>query len=415
MIGRIVPNAPQDAFVPQFDDDGNQTLIKTATGIWQIQYNGENRPILWICQQSDNQTITNNQAISMSYDRMGRRVTKNNQRFVYDGYLQIANSELETLNSKLQTFIWDPSAIVATRPLVWQCGNSVEYYTHDGNKNVSEVVAENGDVAAHYEYAPFGAIVAQRGTTASDNPWRFSNEYADDDTGTVYYNYRHYEPVTGRWLRRDILHPIACLNPYGFKHFDFLGLRMIVRKTDDLFEALDFLEKTARFHGKFGWHPVSPYSRAEGERKNQKCCAITGKDTEYFRWLKIKYEPVESDYEIDMVDWKHGPNVKEEDQKIYDKLFDIVFDHEDEHRKIYETHLRLLEAEFQEEDSNCVKDNVKSFNDLEELIHAAAKKEFNKKKTMHDVAQDKFDQEELESGRHAEFNKILTEYKDKRK
>ena len=81
-----------------------------------------------------------------------------------------------------------------------------------------------------------------------------------------------------------------------------------------------------------------------------------------------------------MVDWKHGPNVKEEDQEIYDKLFDIVFDHEDEHRKIYETHLRLLKAEFQEEDSNCVKDNVKSFNDLEELIHVAAKKEFNKKK-----------------------------------
>jgi hypothetical protein len=39
--------------------------------------------------------------ISMSYDRMGRRVTKNNQRFVYDGYLQIANSELQTPNSKL--------------------------------------------------------------------------------------------------------------------------------------------------------------------------------------------------------------------------------------------------------------------------------------------------------------------------
>ena len=395
-----------DGFTPQFDDDGNQTLVKTATGIWSVAYNGENRPILWTCIQSNN---TNNQTIiSMSYDRMGRRVAKNAQRFVYDGYLQIADNNGNA-------YIWDPSAIVATRPLVWQCGNSVEYYTHDGNKNVSEVVAENGDVAAHYEYAPFGAIVAQRGTTASDNPWRFSNEYADDDTGTVYYNYRHYEPVTGRWLRRDILHPIACLNPYGFKHFDFLGLRMIVRETDDVFDALDFLEKTAHFHGKFGWHPVSPYSRAEGERKNQKCCAITGKDTEYFRWLKIKYEPDESDYEIDMVDWKHGPNVKEEDQEIYDKLFDIVFEHEDEHRKIYETHLRLLKAEFQEEDSNCVKDNVKSFNDLEKLIHDAAKKEFNKKKKMHDVAQAKFDQEELESGRHAEFNKILTEYKDKRK
>ena len=39
----------------------------------------------------------------MSYDRMGRRVTKNNQRFVYNGYLQIANFELETSNVKHQT------------------------------------------------------------------------------------------------------------------------------------------------------------------------------------------------------------------------------------------------------------------------------------------------------------------------
>ena len=26
------------SFSPQFDDDCNQTLIKTATGIWQVQY-----------------------------------------------------------------------------------------------------------------------------------------------------------------------------------------------------------------------------------------------------------------------------------------------------------------------------------------------------------------------------------------
>ena len=57
-----------DDFAPQFDDDGNQTLIKTATGIWQVQYNGENRPILWTCTQSDNPSITNNQTISMSFE-----------------------------------------------------------------------------------------------------------------------------------------------------------------------------------------------------------------------------------------------------------------------------------------------------------------------------------------------------------
>ena len=60
----------------------NQTLIQTSTGVWSVTYNGENRPILWTCLQSNNQTITNQTIISMTYDRMGRRVTKNDQRFV---------------------------------------------------------------------------------------------------------------------------------------------------------------------------------------------------------------------------------------------------------------------------------------------------------------------------------------------
>ena len=102
----------------------------------------------------------------MSFDRIGRRVTKNNQRFVYDGYLQIANFEHQTSNIKLQTFIWDPTEPIATRPLVWLVLRSLGeggYYTHDGNKNVSEVMASAGALAAHYDYAPFGGVIAQRG------------------------------------------------------------------------------------------------------------------------------------------------------------------------------------------------------------------------------------------------------------
>lgn len=87
--------------------------------------------------------------ISMSYDRMGRRVTKNNQRFVYDGYLCIKKIEdftaIHYSLSPIHYFIWDPTEPVATHPLVWNCGASTSYYTHDGNKNVSEVIAENGN------------------------------------------------------------------------------------------------------------------------------------------------------------------------------------------------------------------------------------------------------------------------------
>jgi RHS repeat-associated protein len=98
---------------------------------------------------------------------------------------------------------------------------------------VSEVVAENGDMAAHYEYAPFGAVIAQRGASAAANPWRFSCEYAEDETATVYYNYRHYESVMGRWTSRD---PIAeegvgaiysvCRNSVVLS-FDFLGMSVL--------------------------------------------------------------------------------------------------------------------------------------------------------------------------------------------
>ena len=35
------------SFEPQFDDDSNQTLIQTSTGIWSVQYNGENSLIPW--------------------------------------------------------------------------------------------------------------------------------------------------------------------------------------------------------------------------------------------------------------------------------------------------------------------------------------------------------------------------------
>ena len=74
---------------------------------------------------------------------------------------------------------------VATRALYWQPrtaeGNFSLFYTHDGNKNVSEAVfyQRARGVAAHDEYAPFGEVAAQtRGNAwgtldlATDNPWR---------------------------------------------------------------------------------------------------------------------------------------------------------------------------------------------------------------------------------------------------
>jgi len=189
------------SFSPQFDDDGNQTLVKTATGIWQVQYNGENRPVLWTLINSSTPNSSTPTLISMSFDRQGRRVTKNNQRFVYDGYLQVASFDVSATNSQL--FIWDPTEPVATRPLVWNRSGASSIYTHDGNKNVSEVVDTDKKIEAHYEYAPFGAMSQAVGESAYRNFWRFSSEYADDDTSLIYYNYRHFDSRFARWYRNN--------------------------------------------------------------------------------------------------------------------------------------------------------------------------------------------------------------------
>jgi len=216
--------ALREEFVPQFDDDGNQTLIQTSTGVWSVQYNGENRPVLWT---GGTQSAATN--IVMSFDRMGRRITKNNQWFVYNGYLQIANFEHSFTNSQL--FIWDPTEPIATRPLVWYYGASAAYYTHDGNKNVSEVVVTNGLIVAHYEYVPFGSVIAVNGERTEQNSWRFSSEFTDDEIMLIYYNYRNYAPDVGRWLSMDPLKEDSCRYIFcpnnGLSFIDLLGLELV--------------------------------------------------------------------------------------------------------------------------------------------------------------------------------------------
>ena len=193
-------------------------VTTTAWDGWSVTYNGENRPVLWECVSTNSPTPNSSTPtlLSMSYDRMGRRVIKNDQRFVYNGYLQIADNSGNA-------YIWDPTAPVVTRPLVWLHGISLAYHSHDGNKNVSEVIASHGEIAAHYEYAPFGAIIVWHGESASKNPWRFSSEFAEDDTATVCYNYRHYEPVVGRWLVRDLIDERGGLNLYATCYNNLMG------------------------------------------------------------------------------------------------------------------------------------------------------------------------------------------------
>lgn len=68
------------------------------------------------------------------------------------------------------------------------------------------------------------------GNVAAQNPFRFSSEYANDEMGLIYYNYRYLNPMDGRWIGRDPLQEEENENLYVFVFnnplisFDRLGL-----------------------------------------------------------------------------------------------------------------------------------------------------------------------------------------------
>ena len=59
----------EENFKPVFDADGNQTFIKTPTGIWEVSYDANDRAVVFTSQ--DGRT-----AITCGYDYRGRRFEK---------------------------------------------------------------------------------------------------------------------------------------------------------------------------------------------------------------------------------------------------------------------------------------------------------------------------------------------------
>jgi len=124
--------------------------------------------------------------------------------------------------------------------------SKVIYAVYNGNGNVSELISANdGIIAGHYEYDPFGKTIAVTGySLAKENVFCFSTKYVDEETGLIYYGYRYYSPEIGRWLSRDpIGEQLGGCNLYAFvgnsphNWYDLLGLTGDPMWMNDLLNA----------------------------------------------------------------------------------------------------------------------------------------------------------------------------------
>ena len=153
----------------------------------------------------------------------------------------------------VKSYLWDPTEPEVTRILMMTCWQENEmkvkghlYFMHDAMKNVTSIFDSQQRQQAYYEYAPFGGLLTAEGDMAHENKFRFSCEYADDELGLVYYNYRHLNPADGRWINRDPIQEQGGWNFYGFVNnksinlYDKLGLKW--DSTKDI-EAINLAKK----------------------------------------------------------------------------------------------------------------------------------------------------------------------------
>ena len=212
------------SFAYCYDNIGNR---KTARELEEeVSYDANDRPVVFTSQ--DGRT-----SITCGYDYRGRRFEKkvtvngavsSHSRFLYRDYLQVAQLDLTHPEPLLvKSYLWDPTEPTATRVLMMTCwkdniSQQEEhlYFMHDALKNVTSIFDGQQTRRARYEYAPFGSLLTAKEDMAQENKFRFSCEYADDELGLVYYNYRHLNPADGRWINRDPIQEQGGWNLYAF-------------------------------------------------------------------------------------------------------------------------------------------------------------------------------------------------------
>ena len=83
-------------------------------------------------------------------------------------------------------------------------GNARRYFYFNAHGDVTLITDANGDEQRRYDYDAYGEGRAVEGYSGSYlNPFRYSGEYFDEETGFYYLRARYYDPTIGRFLTED--------------------------------------------------------------------------------------------------------------------------------------------------------------------------------------------------------------------
>jgi RHS repeat-associated protein len=106
------------------------------------------------------------------------------------------------------------------------------YYLFDGLGSVAAVTDPSGTAVNRYTYDPYGKTTETKLTGAVTNPWRYTGEHQDTQTGLYKIGHRYYQPELGRWTQGDPLQIVLNgLRPAESSPYSYAGCDPI-NKTD---------------------------------------------------------------------------------------------------------------------------------------------------------------------------------------
>nr|WP_240903876.1 S8 family serine peptidase [Chengkuizengella sediminis] len=203
-----------------YDEKGNRKTMegtmKLPLGPREYTYNALNQ--LSTFKENDEET-------TYQYYVGGLRATKESVNGDFTRYIYFQGNVIEELDQEgnpTARNIWG-NQLLYREDMTSSLGG---YYFYNGHGDVVKVVAADGskDVLKEYDYDIWGNVLSETSheTKTFDNPFQYTGEIYDEESGLTYLRARYYDPTMGRFITEDtyegtISNPLS-MNLYTYVH-----------------------------------------------------------------------------------------------------------------------------------------------------------------------------------------------------
>ncbi len=187
-----------------YDRCGNLTEKRVGSNITNYYYDALDR----LTKIDVNGSIT-----EFTFDSLNRRLTKNDQKFIYQGQNEIGSFINNSL-SELRLLGCGRGAEIGAAVLL-ELDGTPYIPLHDHNGNVVTLLDINGNLSASYQYSAFGE---EELPTNHPNPWHFASKRLDSETHLLFFGRRCYDPSIGKWITPDPIGYDDGPNLYAYLH-----------------------------------------------------------------------------------------------------------------------------------------------------------------------------------------------------